>query len=128
MGVSHHLNGQVDVRLLFLEDRPCVPTTKAAAISRLELSFDDPNAGCGEGLDVGRLALYRCRWRRDPSGSVLDPAQLLVRSQQRRDQLVEVEPEVAAPALGPQAVVEIEAVDVRDDPAGRLTCHRPPVQ
>ena len=35
-----------------------------------------------EGLDVGRLALHRCRWRRDPSGAVLEPAQLLVRSQQ----------------------------------------------
>ncbi|WP_345028767.1 hypothetical protein [Kutzneria kofuensis] len=103
--------------LLLLVLDPLMPALQASDLRPLVTPQHDGHllaAVSVEGVEVVLLAEDRGVVVEDQRGEVLDRDDLIVATH-ALDEMLQIQPEVAAAILGVQAVVQVEAVDVGDD-------------
>src|SRR5690606_253042 len=118
-GVRQHLRSNVDVRHLFLVVHPS--RAALAALTRLvEVvpELERCQRPCFKRFDVERLpahVVHVVAVGTDARREVVQGLQLLSWLQQRKGQLVKIQPVVLPPSLAAKAEVQVEAIDVGDN-------------
>ncbi|MGA2773769.1 MAG: hypothetical protein ABSG26_23465 [Bryobacteraceae bacterium] len=116
--VLHQLNRDVHIGHLLVRDLVDEPAVAAREGIELVSAVENGDVGEGmQGVQVRGLTLHLVRWKTYAGGEILRVHESLARLQQIASEGLNVEPQVPFPTLRLKAEIQVETVDVCDNPS-----------